>query len=189
MLTRSVNDSFWRTTHAHTSLNVSFSRTTCRVQLILTRHVCDMSPHVSHRLIQMWKWFSHVVSHDSFSHVTRLTYDSFTCVISTHHLHVSYIVREKIPNDGRNESEHTRDMTHLHVSYDLFLHEWLIYMNDSFICVTWLFPMCDMTHSYVRHDSFVSVTCWLIPMSDMTHSYDLFLRVTWRIHMCDMTHS
>jgi len=59
--------------------------------------------------------------------------------------------------------------------------------------------MCDMAHSYVRHDSFIRVT-WLIPMCvtwlihlfDMTHSYvwhESFICVTWLIHMCDMTDS
>ena len=33
--------------------------------------------------------------------------------------------------------------------------------------------MCDMTHSYVRHDSFICVPC-LIHMCDMTHSYMLY---------------
>jgi len=51
---------------------------------------------------------------------------------------------------------------------------------------------CDMIHSYVWHDSFISVT-WLIHMCDMTHSYvrhDLFI-MTWHvcIHMCAVTHS
>jgi len=58
-----------------------------------------------------------------------------------------------------------------------------------FICVTWLIRMCDMTHSYVRHDSFICAT-WLIHMCDMTHSYvrhDSFICVTWLIHMCDAT--
>ena len=48
--------------------------------------------------------------------------------------------------------------------------------HDSFVCVTWLIPMCDMTHS----------------MCDMTHSYvwhDSFICVNWLIHICDMTHS
>jgi len=57
--------------------------------------------------------------------------------------------------------------------------------------VTWLIHMCDMTHSYVWHDSFICVT-WLIHMCDKTHSYvwhDSFICVTWLIHMCDMTHS
>jgi len=47
---------------------------------------------------------------------------------------------------------------------------------------------CDMTHSYLWHDSFVCVT-WLIRMCDMTHSYlwhDSFVSVTWLIHICDV---
>ena len=58
-------------------------------------------------------------------------------------------------------------------------------------CVTWLIHMCDMTHSYVWHDSFIFVT-WLIHICDMTHLYvwpDSFIRVTWLIHTCDMTYS
>jgi len=50
----------------------------------------------------------------------------------------------------------------------------------SFMCVTWLTHMCDMTHSYVWHDSFICVT-WLIHMCDKTHS--------WPIHMRGVTHS
>jgi len=63
--------------------------------------------------------------------------------------------------------------------------------HDSFICVTWLIPMCDMTHSYVWHDAIICVT-WRIHMCEMTHSYvwhDSIICVTWRIHMCDMSHS
>ena len=71
--------------------------------------------------------------------------------------------------------------------------------RDSFVCVTWLFRMRDMTHPYVdqAEDSVSTILrnhgkSWLIPMCDMTHSYvwhDSFICVTWRIHMCDMTHS
>ena len=63
--------------------------------------------------------------------------------------------------------------------------------HDSFICVTWLIHMCGMTHSYVWQDSFICVT-WLIRMCDVTHVYvwhDSFICVTWLIHVCDMTHS
>jgi len=68
--------------------------------------------------------------------------------------------------------------------------------RDSFICVTWLIHMYDMTHSCSWHDSFMCVTgrihcvTWLIYMCAMTHSY-----VTWLIHIwydpftCDTTHS
>jgi len=50
--------------------------------------------------------------------------------------------------------------------------------------------MCDMTHSYVWHDSFICVT-WLIHMCDMTQSYvwtDLSICVTWLIQTCGMTY-
>jgi len=73
----------------------------------------------------------------------------------------------------------------------------------SCVWVKWLIHMCDMTHSYVRHDLFMCVTspcllsvtwllyiCRLIHMCDMTHSYvwhDPFTCVTGHIHMCDMT--
>jgi len=52
--------------------------------------------------------------------------------------------------------------------------------HDSFICATWLIHMCDMTHSCVS---------WLMHMCDLTHSHDLFIYVTWLIHMLDMTYS
>jgi len=51
--------------------------------------------------------------------------------------------------------------------------------------------MCDMTHSYMRHESFVCAT-WLMYMCDMTHSHvwhDSFTCVTWLIHTCGMNHS
>jgi len=59
--------------------------------------------------------------------------------------------------------------------------------TSSAIC---LIHMCDMTHSYVWHDSFICVT-WLIHMCDMTHSYSLSATSSaiCLIHMCDMTHS
>ena len=62
--------------------------------------------------------------------------------------------------------------------------------HDSFICVTWLIHMCDVTYSYVWQNSFMCVT-WLIHMCDMTHScvwHGSFIRVTWLIHMCDIAH-
>jgi len=63
--------------------------------------------------------------------------------------------------------------------------------HDTFICATWRIHMCDMTHSYLRHDTFICAT-WRIHMCDMTHSYlrhDAFICATWHVHMCDMTHS
>jgi len=79
------------------------------------------------------------------------------------------------------------DMTRSYVWLETV--DWMV--HDSFVCVTWLIRMCDMTHWYVWHDSFTCVT-WLVHMWDMTHLYvwhDSFTCVTWLIHMCDMTHS
>jgi len=63
--------------------------------------------------------------------------------------------------------------------------------HDSFMSVTWLIHVCDMTHSCEWRDLLVCVTC-LIYVCDMTHScmwHDSFMCVTWLIHVCDMTHS
>ena len=56
--------------------------------------------------------------------------------------------------------------------------------NDSFICMTWLIHVWDVTHSHVCYCSFICVT-W--PESFIWH--DSFIRVTWPIYMRDMTHS
>ena len=68
------------------------------------------------------------------------------------------------------------------------------------VCVIWSIHMCDVTHSYTWHGSFiysqratffclspcpVCVT-WLIHMCDVTHSYvwrDSFICMTWLIHI------
>ena len=63
--------------------------------------------------------------------------------------------------------------------------------HDAFVSETWRICMWDVPHSYVRHDSFICET-WRICMWDMTHPYvgrASFICVTWLIHMCDMTHA
>ena len=55
----------------------------------------------------------------------------------------------------------TKTAVHYHIWY---------YMTRSFIYVTWLIHMCDMTHPYVWYDSSICVI-WLIHMCDMTHPY------------------
>jgi len=60
--------------------------------------------------------------------------------------------------------------------------------HDSFICVTWLTHMCDMPHSYACHDSLICVA-WLFHLCAMTHSYEWHnpcIYVTWLIHTCAM---
>ena len=62
--------------------------------------------------------------------------------------------------------------------------------HDSFIRVTWLICMCDMTHDYWWRDSFMCET-WLTRMRDMPHSYvwhNSLMRAFWLTLMCDMAH-
>jgi len=54
-------------------------------------------------------------------------------------------------------------------------HDSSIRVPGLIICVTWLFYICDMTHSYVWHDSSIRVP-WLI------------ICLTWLIHTCARTH-
>ena len=72
-----------------------------------------------------------------------------------------------------------------------WVRQWSIKTKPTLVCI----QMCDMTHLCVWLDSFICVT-WLIHMYDMTHSYVkqsellfVFMCVPWLIHMCDMTHS
>jgi len=60
-------------------------------------------------------------------------------------------------------------------------------------CGIGLFYTCDMTHSYVWHDSFVCVK-WLTYTCDMTHSYVAKGTVhshhgDGHLYLCDVTHS
>ena len=84
-------------------------------------------------------------------------------------------------------------MTHSYVSH------------DSFICVTWLIHMCDMTHSYATwpishthtHEQVfdtaeieMSASNYVASFQKFPHTHiqDSFICVPWLIHMCAMTH-
>jgi len=80
--------------------------------------------------------------------------------------------------------------------------------DDSFTCVTWLIHMCtitrvqiineqlcDMTHSYVWHDSCILVPSLIHNMREKSKAHhprtpvrnDSFTCVTWLIHICTIT--
>ena len=47
----------------------------------------------------------------------------------------------------------TNSMNHNSMHHEHELDEYVVARTSAFICVTWLYHMCGMTHSYVRHDS------------------------------------
>ena len=93
----------------------------------------------------------------------------------------AYIIR-----DGwlMHESCHTR----LYMRHDSFICVKLIH-----ICMTWRIHMWDVTHSCVTYTSCMPLERgWSRHICNMTHSYvwhDSFISVPWRIHIYDMTHS
>ena len=62
---------------------------------------------------------------------------------------------------------------------------WVYVWYDSFICVTRLIYICDMTHSRRVYIWIYHADAAALHMCDMTQ----FVCVTWLIHTCDMTHS
>jgi len=91
-----------------------------------------------------------------------------------------------------NMSRAIREMTRFHVmSSAMCDYVWLWYVwHDTFICVTWLVHMCDMTHSFVWRDVFIRVL-YLIHMRDVAHSevwYDAFICVIWCVVDSWMSH-
>jgi len=129
-------------------------------------------------------WIKYSESH-SASNFTVLT-DTF--YFATHFLN---------PNISRKSCQFTWELRSLGIFLTLKTHSASIAGRISFallqVCVVpvaWLIYMCDMTHSYVWHDSFIFVT-WLVRMCDMICLYvwrDAFICVTWLVHICDMTY-
>ena len=178
-------------------------------------HMCDMTHyvwrdlsmcvifcHVKHDewficatwLIHMCKMTHSYVWHNSIDYAMYVWHDIYKCAMSRRLIsQVTHIWHSLIQRNGAFStwtSGGFDSKSHWHACAT-----WLIHMcdmthsyvqHDSFICVSWLIHMCYMTHSYVWHDSFIFVT-WLMTDSYVWH--DSFSCVTWLIHMCDMTRS
>jgi len=104
------------------------------------------------------------------------------------HIWMSHVAKSR--DTHRNESRHMFEWVMSHTCECVVWH-WYAPKKRIHMCEIWLTQMCDMTHSYVWHDSFLHMP-WLIKTCDMTHScvwHDSLLWVTWLIAMCDMTYS
>jgi len=141
-------------------------------------------------------WLIHYhVWHDSFTTMCDMTH-SLPCVTWLIHYHVWHD-SFNVPLHKSSALQlsqlyltwliHMCDMTHSHVWLDPFLcvrrfshsnvwqDSFTVFLHKSSrrtwspTLTTWLIHMCDMSHLYVWHDSFICVTC--------------------RIHMCDMIDS
>jgi len=128
-------------------------------------HMCAMThSHVCHDSFTCVPWCIHMCA---MTHL-HLCHDSFTCVpwlicmYAMTHAHVCH--------DSFTFVTWLYSVLWLgDVSIKAFLRvTWLIQIWDKFVCVPWLIHMCDMTHSNMRHDSFIRV-----PWLDCTGCLDL----------------
>jgi len=155
---------------------------------IIARRVSDFVTHSCEFVTHSYVW------RDSF---VCVWHDSFMCDMTHSNVWHDTIMTQ------------SQDMIQLQ---DESVSSWLIHVSSWLIHVSsWRIHTCDVTHSYVWCDSFMCVT-WLIRMCDMTqlwHNHkiwyncktslwvrdsfmwvrDAFIRVTWLIRMCDTTHS
>jgi len=155
---------------------------------------------IFHICIHLQFWISHIyiynisrpiyiaLSHVTYRRMSHVTYRNESCPI-----YITFLVQFTL------HSSHIFRWISCIYKWDLIVasvtHS---NMGHTFSYVTWLIPICDVTHSHMRHDSFRYGT-WLIPICDMTHSpmwRDAFPFVTRHIPICkwlipkgDMTHS
>jgi len=167
-------------------------------------------------------WLIHTcVEHDSSIHLWHMTHPYMcetwlihTCVKHDSSIHVWHMTHPYMCGASVCGSPWS-------ISPDMTHDSFICVRHDSFMCVTWLtvhvrhigmwqsfinfawydswlIHMCDMTHSYVWHDS--SIHAWHIGMwqsficfADMTHDsfvcawHDWFICVKRLIHVCAMT--
>ena len=129
-------------------------------------HVCDITR------LEVWH-DSFIKIHDSSMRVTRLIHVTRSRIDKSNAFYVCAITCWEVQHDSFMNSD------------DFFMNSDDACMNsdDAFVCVIWMVHTCDMTHSYMRLDSFISTP-------------SLFRRVTWLflefrslMHTFDMSHS
>ena len=186
----------WDVTHS--SFKCETWVTWC-IQTWLIHHLCILHIQMSlMRNIHRW-WMSHVwMSH--VTHVSQMEWVMSHLTFEWWMSHVSHM----------NESRLTYEWVTSHIWMSHVTHPSAMYIpgeDDALMSSgeTWLIHMWDVTHSYVRRDSFICGT-WLFHnlcigygrwcaaelRRDMTHSdarRDSSICETWLIHMWDVTNS
>jgi len=70
------------------------------------------------------------------------------------------------------------------------MEQFVVVSGGASIYVTWLIPMCAMTHSYVCHDSFNYMEQFVSGGASRTRHQrdDSFICMPWPIHVCNTPH-
>jgi len=187
-------------------------REACHMCAMTLSYVCHDSPCVCHDSFICVTWFIHTCDM-AHLHVCR---DSFTCVPWLIHkcdmihsyvwhgsvtcvpclIHVCAMTHSYVCHDLVRFSERRKIRTLWSEGFASFLSVpslILCVCHDSFLRVPWLNLMSAMTHSYVRHDSFIGVCHPLLRWTKfralIARDCVSFICVVWLIHMCAMTHS
>jgi len=146
------------------------------LHILVLSPTCDMTqPYVWHDSF-MWAMsymsVSHVTSHLWMRHATRMhewVTPPFLCLFTR--------VTRLSPHDSQ--------MRHATRMNGWVIHKWVTSpFLCSLTCTTWLSPMCDMTQSYVWHDSFICeprhtwVSRHVTRMNETCHTYEWVSHLT-----------
>jgi len=155
-------------------------------------------------------WMSHM-SHVWMTHMSHIWVSHVICVNQiTSHIHKSHVPL-------MNESCHTRECSwcatralimcacSCHTNDRVMSHIWVSRVSHinatralilcvcswhdtcSIMCVTYFFYMCDITHSYARHDSCM---CDMMHMlNEPCHTYERAMSRVWMSHVTRMNES
>jgi len=121
------------------------------------------------------------VWHDSFVCVTWLIhmYDITHSYVWHGFIHLSYVTLKQKQRERVAACCSVLQCVAVWLVHVWMTHSWFIpgadmqrarnLKQNSFICVTWLSHMCDMTHSHAWQNSFICMT-WIIHICVITHS-------------------
>jgi len=145
----------------HWHVHITCTRTYVRMQYTyncIDMHstvdqLCDVTWHIKYTACTNIYAYNHIHTYVCIYCVYILTYTymyTHTCVHMYSCIPVTWYI-----------------MYILRIHFNIYIHVYtymctIVYLlRDPFICVTRLVHMCDMTHSYVWHDSFICVYTYM----------------------------